>query len=381
MSLNAQTIVVVGSLTHSLVNFRGPLLRRLQALGHDVHAWAGEPDPASLSWLQHHNIPYQPLPVQRGSVSPRRDLQLLSTLTSRLRQLRPESVLLYTIKPVVFGSIAAKTAGVSRIHSLITGLGSAFLAPQRWSDRVRLQAIHRLYRQGLRYNRCVFFQNPDDRDYFLDHGLLQPTAQSRTVRGSGVDLMRFKPATVPVQPVRFLLIARMLYDKGVAEFVQAARLLRSRYPQAEFVLLGPTDPNPSAISDATISRWQQEGVVQYVGLQEDVRPYLAKASVLVLPSYREGTPRSVLEAMAMGRPIVTTQTPGCQETVKQGVNGYLVPVRSVRLLAEAMEQFLLEPSRIESMGQQSLLRAQRLYNVHDINDDLLEGMGLLRPCS
>ncbi len=173
----------------------------------------------------------------------------------------------------------------------------------------------------------------------------------------------------------------MLYDKGVAEFVQAARLLRSRYPQAEFVLLGPTDPNPSAISDATISRWQQEGVVQYVGLQEDVRPYLAKASVLVLPSYREGTPRSVLEAMAMGRPIVTTQTPGCQETVKQGVNGYLVPVRSVRLLAEAMEQFLLEPSRIESMGQQSLLRAQRLYNVHDINDDLLEGMGLLRPCS
>lgn len=381
MSVRPQTIVIVGSLAHSLVNFRGPLLRRLKDMGHSVHAWAGEPDPHSLSWLSKNNIPFRPLPVQRGSLRPQQDLSLLATLTRWFRQLKPNSVFLYTIKPVVFGSLAAKAARIPKIYSLITGLGSGLLANQRVQDRIRRKLVHQLYRKSLDYNQCVFFQNPDDRNYFQDNKLLSPAVERRDVAGSGVDIEHFSAVPVPVHPVRFLLLARLLYDKGVAEYVQAARMLKQQYPEAEFVLLGPTDRNPSAVSPETVSRWQAEGVVDCVGLQHDVRPYIKQASVLVLPSYREGTPRSVLEAMAMGRPIITTDAAGCRETVQHGVNGFIVPVRSARLLATAMERFLENPELIESMGQQSLTRAKHIFNVHDVNDDLIDGMGLLRACS
>lgn len=394
-------IIVIGSLAHSLVNFRGSLLLQLQQLGHEILTWAGDPDPHTTTWLKQHHIPFQSLPCQSGQVHPSQDVRLLLSLLHRFRRYRPDCVLSYTIKPVIYGSWAAHLQSIPNIFSIITGLGSA-LAPLH-SSRTSAwlpATLSAMYRHSLSYNRGVFFQNPDDLAWFRERKLLAPTTSTFCIAGSGVDLNHFVPQPIPSlipsqafssvspvlsaassavapQPLRFLLMGRMLYDKGIAEYVQAARYLKMRYPAVHFGLLGPLHPHPSAIPAAVIQQWTADGVIEYFGLQQDVRPFLAQASVYVLPSYREGTPRSVLEAMATGRPIITTDTAGCRETVQHGYNGYLVPVRDVPALVSAMEQMIQHPERIPVMGQHSLELVRRRFDVRQVNTDILQGMGLL----
>jgi glycosyltransferase involved in cell wall biosynthesis len=306
-------------------------------------------------------------------MNPFKDLISLVRMARLLRSLQPDIVLSYTIKPVIFGSLAARCAGVASIHSMITGLGYAFLG-NGFKGRVINRLVTAMYRAALRVNRSVFFQNPDDRALFVDSGIVDEN-KTCLINGSGVDIGHYSPAARGSAPV-FLMIARLLRDKGVLEYVESARTLKSRYPQAVFQLLGPLDSNPAAVSQTELAVWQQEGVIEYLGFADDIRPGMRTANIYVLPSYREGTPRTVLEAMSMGRPVVTTDAPGCRETVRDGDNGFLVPVKDVEALASAMEKFILHPELIEKMGKRSVEIAREKYDVRKVNAVIMQRMGI-----
>lgn len=370
----ARRVVVCAGYSASLLNFRGPLLRALVSGGHEVIACGPEVTPELLKALSELGVSFREVPCDRAGLSVRRDLQLLKALVTLFRSLRPDIVLNYTIKPVIYGSLAARLVGVPNVYSMITGVGYSFNegVKGRWVVRTAASALLRL---SLPSNRVVFFQNPDDCALFRRLGLLGDPERSVVINGSGVDIEAFRPAPFP-HKLSFLLIARLLADKGIREYVAAARLVRSRYPEVRFRLVGPLDPNPSALRKEEIEEWVREGLVDYLGELHDVRPAIAATSVYVLPSYGEGTPRTVLEAMAMGRPAVTSNAPGCRETVVDGVNGYLVPVRDPKALAAALERFVQDPDLIASMGRESRRIVVDKYDVHKVNRVILETMRL-----
>jgi len=368
-------VLVVGNIAQSLVNFRGPLLGTMVERGHEVVAVSPENDPRYAQALAELGVRYRTVPLQRASFNPVADLRFMWALRRLMAEERPDVFLGYTIKPVIYGNLAARLAGVPSRNALITGLGYAF-GDSTPKQRVVGRVIHVLYRLALAGTHTVFFQNPDDRAEFLGRGFVDEE-RAALVSGSGVDLERFPPSDPPPPPPVFLLIARLIREKGIHQFVEAARILKKAYPDARFQLLGPLDSNPTAIARSEVNEWEKEGLVEYLGETDDVRPYLEAASVFVLPSYyREGTPRTALEALATGRPVVTTDAPGCRETVDHGVNGFLVEPRHVTSLAAAMERFLEDPSLVESMGRASLELARNRYDVDKVNAQMLERLGL-----
>lgn len=371
-------ILIIASLASSLRNFRGPLLEDLLARGHTVHAAAPEleTDTETQAWLEARGVACHACPMARSGLSPVGDLRCMLALYRLMRRLRPDISLGYTIKPVIWGGLAAWMARVPQRVALITGLGYAFTGEAHGKRALVRGIVRRLYALALRRATLVFFQNPDDHADFDRWAILPPALPARVVNGSGVDTAAFAPAPFPDTPMRFLLIARLLGDKGIREYVAAAAALRSKWPDAEFHLVGPLDPNPDGISETEVRGWQEAGHVLWLGAQGDVRPALADTHVYVLPSYREGTPRTVLEAMSMGRPVITTDAPGCRETVEDGVNGFLVPPRDPVALAAAMERFLVEPELIHRMGAASRQRATEKYDVHKVNAVMIGAMGL-----
>lgn len=368
--------VFIGGVTaHSLVNFRGSLMQAMTDLGHEVVACASDSPGEIISRLSELGVEYHEIPLQRTGVNLLFDLRTIASLRSLLRVQRPDCALFYTIKPVIYGSLASRWAGVPRVFSMITGLGYAF-GQDTLRQRMLSKAVCHLYRRALRTNEAVFFQNPDDMALFVERRLIDDPGKAVLINGSGVDLAHYQKTPPATSGPVFLLIARLLKDKGIYEYVEAARIIKQKYPDSAFWLVGPFDSNPSAIDQSTVEQWQAEGIIEYLGRTLDVRPYIAQSSVYVLPSYREGTPRSVLEAMAMGRPIITTDAPGCRETVVGGRNGYLVPVKDAKRLAEAMEKFVLFPHLIAEMGEESWRIAAEKYDVHKVNAVVLSIMGL-----
>jgi glycosyltransferase involved in cell wall biosynthesis len=374
-------ILLIAGLADSLINFRGPLIAALQAKGLDVHVAA--PDlpahsPVRLQ-LQGMGLTVHQVPMLRTGTNPLTDLRTAWSLWRLMRQISPSMVLGYTIKPVIYGTLAAWLAGVPQRFALITGLGYAF---QGGGQRSRLQAlVQRLYGVALARAQRVFFQNPDDLALFQERGILQSHTPVCVVNGSGVDVDRFAvrplPADTLVGAVRFLFIGRLLGDKGVREYAEAARLLRRRHPQVHCAMVGWIDSNPDAITEDELDGWVADGSIEFLGRLADVRPAIEACSVYVLPSYREGTPRTVLEAMAMGRAIVTTDAPGCRETVTQNVNGFLVPVQNAEALAQAMSRFVEEPALQQIMGEHSRQLAEHKYDVNKVNAVMLAGMGII----
>jgi glycosyltransferase involved in cell wall biosynthesis len=291
-----------------------------------------------------------------------------------MRSIKPTYVLGYTIKPVIYGSIAAWLAGVPHRFALITGLGYAF---QGDGQRSRLQTlVQSLYSLALARVGKVFFQNPDDEALFRQRNILKKSARSVVVNGSGVDVGSFALMHLPSGPPRFLLIARLLGDKGVREYASAANAIRANHPEVRFALVGWIDENPDSISQSELDTWVAEGTLEYLGRMADVRPAIADSTVYVLPSYREGTPRTVLEAMAMGRAIITTDAPGCRETVVEGENGLLVSVKSVDGLVHAMLKFVKDPGLASRMGTRARQIAEEKYDVHKVNAVMLREMGI-----
>ncbi|MNF23023.1 N,N'-diacetylbacillosaminyl-diphospho-undecaprenol alpha-1,3-N-acetylgalactosaminyltransferase [compost metagenome] len=371
--------LLLASYPESLLSFRGPLLDALLAQGHNVHVGAPELRLGSpiVQKLEARGLQIHSIPMQRTGTNPLTDLVTLLHLHRLMRQIHPDCVLGYTIKPVIYGSLAAWLASVPNRFALITGLGYSFQGQGNDADERALlrSLVQWLYGLALNHSHKVFFQNPDDQALFRMQQILSPTVPSFVVNGSGVDIDEYTPAPLPPTP-RFLMIARLLADKGVREYVAAARLVRARHPEALFSLVGWIDENPSAIAQAELDAWQAEGVIRYLGKLDDVRPIIADCNVYVLPSYREGTPRTVLEAMAMGRAIITTDAPGCRETVIDGDNGFLVPVKAVSELAAVMMRLVEDPDLAARMGRRSRLIAEEKYDVRRVNAVMLREMGI-----
>lgn len=367
---------MIASFAESLTGFRGPLIASLQARGLEVHVAApGLPaGDAVRARLEAQGLTVHDIEMQRTGTNPMADLKTTHQLYSLMRRIRPDCTMGYTIKPVIYGSIAAWLARVPRRFALITGLGYAF---QQEGGRGGVRAlVQRLYSVALGKVHKVFFQNPDDRDLFRQLGILDAGTPVCVVNGSGVDVSSFSVAPLPADGVRFLLIARLLGDKGVREYAEAARRIRARRPDVTFALVGWIDSNPGAITQQELDAWVRDGVVDYLGKLSDVRPAIAESTVYVLPSYREGTPRTVLEAMAMGRAVITTDAPGCRETVVDGDNGFLVPVKSADALEAAMQRFLDDGDLTRQMGQRARQVAEEKYDVHKVNAVMLREMGI-----
>ena len=372
--------LLIASYPDSLLRFRGALLDTLLAQGHNVHVGAPDlhPENPIFHSLEARGLEVHSIPMSRTGTNPLADLLTLLHLHTLMRRIHPDCVLGYTIKPVIYGGLAAWLASVPHRFALITGLGYTFMESD---DTHRQRALLRslvqwLYAQALNHAHKVFFQNPDDQALFRTLHILPDSIPSLVVNGSGVDVEEYAVAPLPSTP-RFLMIARLLGEKGVREYVTAARLVRARHPATTFSLVGWIDENPNSIRQEELDAWQAEGVIHYLGKLEDVRPALADCSVYVLPSYyREGTPRTVLEAMAMGRAIITTDAPGCRETVIDGDNGFLVPPRAVDELAATMLRFVEEPHLAVQMGARSRRIAEEKYDVHRVNEVMLEEMGI-----
>jgi len=368
--------LLIGGLADSLINFRGPLIATLRARGLQVHVAApdlplGHP---LRTQMESEELTVHDIPMRRTGTNPLSDLQTLWALWRVMRAVRPDCVMGYTIKPVIYGSLAAWLTGVPRCFALITGLGYAFQGDGR---RGKLEAVvQRLYALALRRVDKVFFQNPDDESLFRQRRILSAGTPSCVVNGSGIDLGGFSKVPLPTGLPRFLLIARLLGDKGVREYAQAARRIRLVHPNVRCALVGWIDVNPNAISEVELNGWIREGSIEFLGKLSDVRPVISDNSVYVLPSYREGTPRTVLEAMAMGRAIITTNAPGCRETVIDGYNGFLIPIKSAEALEQAMLRFINEPALIERMGRRSRQVAEEKYDVQKINAMMLREMGI-----
>lgn len=359
-------LVVLSNVAQSLVNFRGRLLEELVAVGHEVIAVAPERDDPVLPALAAMGVRYVPVAMSRTGLAPGADLGYARALHRLFRAERPDATFGYTVKPSVYGTLAARAAGVPHRVFMVNGLGYAF---GEGGPRQRLVgAVARLlYRAAGSAAHRVVFQNPDDRDAFVRLGLVA-AAKTLRVAGSGVDLERFAAVPLPDGPPTFLLIARLIAEKGVLDFVEAAREVRRHVPEARFQLLGPFDDAPGAVSEAQVAAWAREGVVAYLGTTRDVRPYLASATAFVLPSYyREGVPRTALEALATGRPVVTTDRPGCRETVVDGRNGFLVPARDPAALARALRDLIADPDRLRAMAAASRALAEERFDVVAVN--------------
>lgn len=368
-------ILIFASEARSLVVFRWQLLKDLKRAGHEVIAVAPNQDPQTTEQLTGMGIHYRVVAFNRTGINPINDLRLLAMMSRLMQEIRPDIVFNYTIKPVIYGSLAAYFTGVPKIYSMVTGLG--YIYSGQSFKQLALQAItKRLYRWSLASNQVVFFQNNDDQQLFRQARILQATSRSVLLAGSGIDSSQFVPVPLPQAPV-FLLIARLIWEKGIQQFAEAAQQLKTRYPQVRFCVIGPIEQSPSAIPEAQIRHWHEQGIFEYLGATRDVRPYLAQASVFVLPSfYREGVPRTILEAMAMGRAIITTDAPGCRETVEKERNGFLVPIKDSLSLANAMERLIQDPDLLSRMGHESRIMAEERYDIHKVNGVILTSMGV-----
>lgn len=370
-------MVLIAGFTESIIAFRGSLIGALSRAGITVTATAPEVfDTGTRDKLGALGANTVSLPMRRTGTNPVSDLVYGMRLFAMFRKTRPHYVLAYTVKPVIYGTLAAWLAGVPNRFALITGLGYAFTAERRG---LLSHVVMALYRVVLRRATKVFFQNPDDERQFRKMGLLLPGIPSVVVNGSGVDVASYTVQPLPAGAPIFLMIGRLLGDKGVREYAEAARRIRAVNPDARFRLVGWIDSNPDAIAQSELDAWIADGTLEFLGKLDDVRPAIADSTVYVLPSYREGTPRTVLEAMAMGRPIITTDAPGCRETVIDGENGYLMPVKSVDALAEAMRRFIDNPDLAARMGQRSRQIAEDKYDVHKVNAVMLREMGITGP--
>ena len=369
------TVVVIGGYAPSLILFRKPLLEDFTSRGHRVIALAASPAPAITQQLAELGVAFEPLALDRTGLNPLADASVIAHLVGTLRRIAPDVVFAYTFKPVIYGLLAARAAGVPRRYAMITGLGYSFAGQDRWQRRLLRRGVSAALRATLSTATGVFFQNPDDLADLRAARAIGATP-SHLVRGSGVDVDHYTAQPFPDGPPTFLYVGRLLREKGFEDFVEMARRVRRSRPDVRFVAVGWIDPNPASVAAAEVARWVEEGILEYPGEVADVRPHLARCHVLVLPSYREGTPRSVLEAMATGRPVIVTDVPGCRETIVDGQHGMMVPVRDPAALAAAAEQLLADPERMRAMGRRARDRVERLYDARQVAAQMTEVMRL-----
>lgn len=371
-------VVVIGATPHSLVNFRGELIKKLIASACEVVAMAGEATQTDIETIESYGAQFVSYPVSRSSAGLLSNLKTFFAFRKALQQYEPDIVLSYTIKPVIWTGIALLGSRKVRFNALITGLGYAFEGGAL-KRRLLKRIVSQLYRLSLVRADNVIFQNVDDQNYFLDKRLLRPN-KSCVVNGSGVPIDYFSQQPFldrTGRGVSFLMVARLLNEKGVRYYFEAAQKVKSKFPNARFKLLGPYDSSPDGIGEKDVSSWVSSGNVEYLGESLDVRPFLKNCDVFVLPSfYREGLPRTILEAMSTGRPILTTNNVGCRDPIQEGYNGWLVPVKDAESLASKMTWYIENADKISEMGMNSRNIVIEKYDVNLVNEAMLEIMGV-----
>jgi len=360
-----------------MINFRGPLIEDLIKRGHTVYAVAPQIDEETAATLRRLGAKPVEIRLVRTGTNPIKDLSSLWHMYRIFRRLKPDLTLAYAAKPAIYGTLAAWLAGVPARYFMIEGLGYVFLSRQGEGVFKRLLRglVVRLFGLASSKANKVFFLNPDDAREFLSLGLVRPS-QALNIGGIGVDLEIWNPAPPVQDPITFIFVGRLLKDKGVLDYVAAARKIKSAHPAVRFLLVGGVDENPESVSRADVEGWVNEGLVEWPG-HVPVASWLQDSSVLVMPSfYREGVPRSTQEAMAMARPVITTDSVGCRETVVDGKNGYLVPPHDPAAIASAMERFIVEPGLISILGTESRRMAEERFDVRKVNASLIRSMGL-----
>lgn len=367
-------VIVAGAYPNSVMTFRGALIRALLSNGGEVTVMTAMPDLNMNLEITQTGANFRSYRIDRNGLNPWADIATLLDLRRAYYDIQPHVVFAYTIKPVIWGAIAARGRNETKFFAMITGLGYAFQGID-WKRKLLWHFVVRLYRFALKRSEKVIFQNSDNRDVFVRLRIV-PADKCVVVNGSGVDLKSFQFRPIPDGHVRFLLIARLLGEKGIREYVMAAEKVKAKYPTAEFTLIGPPDPSPDGIPKHEVDAWERDGIVNYLGPVRDVRPHIANCHVYVLPSYHEGMPRTVLEAMAVGRPILSTNVAGCRETVEQGVNGWLVSHADVGSLASKMTWFIENRDRLPSMGLASRRIAEEKFDVEFVNETILSVLGV-----
>ncbi len=363
--------VMLSPKNRTTYNFRGELLKEIIARGYEVIVTG--PNDTDVDKIRELGVRFVLIPLNKTGLNVLADLKYILVLTRLLKAEKPDITLGYTIKPVIYGAWAARLAGVKNINSMVTGIGYSFTAKTAKAKLIKL-LVTVLYRIGFACAGTVIFHNRDDLNELVSRRLL-PAEKCRLVNGSGVKMEKFKPAPFP-EKLTFFMLSRVMYSKGVVEYLEAAKLVKARHPEVRFMLLGALENIQDSLSVEDIRLYIDEGIIEHFGETEDVAAYYRQCSVYVLPSYREGTPRTVLEAMAMGRPIITTDAPGCRETVIDGASGFLVSVRNSAAVAEKMQWFIEHPKQIEKMGQESLKLCREKFDVHKVNQDMLSHMNI-----
>jgi glycosyltransferase involved in cell wall biosynthesis len=344
------------------------VIRKLQQEGHEVIVMAPVDKYISYQW-KIQGVDHFPIhQLRRDSINPLTDLQLTAELTRLYKKHKPDFIIHYTVKPNIYGAFAARLAGIPSI-AVVTGLGYAFIH----NGFVR-RTTKTLYKLASRFHRKVVFENQDDQQLFIDEGLLKEF-KGTSVKGCGVDLNYYSPRNDirdPEAPMTFTFIGRLLYDKGIQEFIQAAHIVKSTRPEIRFWIVGEIDrDNPSAIREEDLVRWVRDETVEYHGAAQDVRGFIGQSDCIVLPSYRDGMSRVIMEAMAMERPVITTDTAGCREAVDEMDNGLLVPVRNADALAAAMLRFDALPlEEKRRMGLRGRQRAEEMFDENKVADTI-----------
>ena len=359
----------------SLINFRGHLLKKLIDKNYEVIACAPDEDKETRIKLKEMGVKLIKYNLSRRGLSPFGDLKSIIELYKIINSEKPNHLIAYTIKPVIYGSLSGWLAGVKNIYSIITGLGYLFIGNSLKQKAVRVW-IKKLYQISLNRNKKIFFQNDDDISFFLSEKIIRNKYKAIKINGSGVDLKYYFRSKPIIKPIKFLIVARLLKEKGVLNFLDAAQNIKIKSSDTFFEIVGWQDNGPSAISIDKLNEMQNKEIIKFFGYQNDVRKFYEHSSVFVLPSYREGTPRTSLEAMSMGKPIITTDAPGCKETVIENYNGFLVPVNDTKKLQEAMEKFILNPGLIVEMGEKSRKLAKQKFDVEKVNGVLIKELEL-----
>lgn len=375
--MSEKKVALVANSAFTVLNFRQELIREMVLRGYMVlivcpprcGLMNGRDIESEITKLGAH---FRPVNMERNGTNPLKDIGYLKRLVKLFRQESPAYVLNYTIKPAIYSSLAARMAGVRVICSNITGIGYA-LTSSDFKGQLIGAVVTNLYRLALRFNKCVFFQNPDDKDVFVSKGLVDGR-HTAILNGSGINTEFFnRSAEFPVD-CSFIFVGRLLRDKGIFEFIYAAEKLRKLNSEVRFSIVGKLDDNPESLSQRDLQTLADKGVVNYLGSVPDVRPYLEEHQVLVLPSYREGTPRSVLEAMSMAMPVITTDAPGCRETVIDGSNGYIARVGDGDSLFECMKKMIDNQHLVKNMGLKSRQMAEQKYEVKNVVEHILACM-------
>lgn len=368
------TILVLSSHTPSLFWFRMDMMQAFAAKGAKIIAVGPESEDAWASKFAESGIEYRAIPVSRNGLNVLSDVATYKALKKLIFHYQPQKIFTYQAKTIVYGAIAAHSINKDiEVYPLVAGLGSIFRGKGLKNNLIRL-ILSIQYRIAFRFSKKVIFQNNDDLSELVNRHLLQRD-KCRIIHGSGVNTDKFEVTKLPQQKA-ILFIGRLIGDKGIREYLELAKRLKNVHKEVRCMLVGPFDSNPSAISEQELQPYIDNKIIEYYGEQKDVRAYLQQCTVYVLPSYHEGTPKTVLEAMSTGRPIVTTDAPGCRETVENGINGYLVPIKNVEALYNSVCKILDNKSLAETFSVQSRKIAENKYDVKKINSDIIKIMNL-----